>query len=356
MGYDKYEVKDAIEVEDMYQLLDSLGAEPDYFTNYLACKTICHNGSSKKMYYFLDTKLFYCFSGDCGSFDIFELLYRIRDYDLNTAVNYVVSFCNLYGKVKETDDGALTEDWKIFKNHEKFLDIDLKTDDVVLPEISEEVLSHLPRPHIKDWEDEGISHDICEYMGICYNPSSGGIVIPHRDINGRLVGIRERTLVKEEETRGKYKPSILGGQMYGHRLAFNLYGLDKAKSNIAKAEMAIVVEGEKSCLKGIEYLGTSNNIVVAVCGSSLSAYQFRLLRQCGAREIVIGFDSDYETPGDENYWRTVEKFEKLHNKFKSQANISFLFDKEKKYLKYKDSPFDAGKDAFFALWRDRVIL
>ena len=41
--------------------------------------------------------------------------------------------------------------------------------------------------------------------GIAYNPRTHGIVIPHYDINNELVGIRERTLVKEEEQFGKYK-------------------------------------------------------------------------------------------------------------------------------------------------------
>mgnify|MGYP003311864299 CR=1 FL=1 len=50
--------------------------------------------------------------------------------------------------------------------------------------------------------------------GICYDPVLQGIVIPHYNIDGELVGIRERTLIKEEEENGKYKPAILNYQMY----------------------------------------------------------------------------------------------------------------------------------------------
>ena len=42
--------------------------------------------------------------------------------------------------------------------------------------------------------------------GICYDPLNMGIVIPHYDIDNNLIGIRERTLIKEEEVFGKYKP------------------------------------------------------------------------------------------------------------------------------------------------------
>ena len=38
--------------------------------------------------------------------------------------------------------------------------------------------------------------------GICFDPKNYGIVIPHFDINNNLVGIRERTLIDENEKYG----------------------------------------------------------------------------------------------------------------------------------------------------------
>ena len=355
MGYDKHEVKEAIDTDDMFQLLESLGAEPDYYTNHLACRTICHGGDSKKLYYFLDTKMFYCFTGDCGSFDIFELIQKVKNIDLNSAILYVVNFFNLQTKLSFQDLDEM-EDWKIFERNQKIFDISVQNDDVVLPDYNEDVLTYLPQPKILPWEKEGISKDIADFYEICYNPASGCIVIPHRDVNGRLVGIRERTLVKDNEIFGKYRPAVIGDTMYNHKLAFNLYGLDRVKHNIERAEIAVVAESEKSCLKGAEYLGTSGNIVVAVCGSSMSAYQLKLLKDCGAKEVCFAFDADYKELGDAEFQETIKKFEKIHSKFSSKVNVSFLFDKEQKYLGYKDSPLDAGKEAFLDLWKNRVVL
>lgn len=67
---------------------------------------------------------------------------------------------------------------------------------------------------------------------ICYNPSSQAIVIPHYDENGFLIGIRERTLIKENEIYGKYRPTYLNKQMYNHPLGFSLYNLNNSKNNI----------------------------------------------------------------------------------------------------------------------------
>ena len=53
--------------------------------------------------------------------------------------------------------------------------------------------------------------------------SQNKIVIPHFDINGRLVGIRGRALEKKEiEESGKYRPIQIGSVLYAHPLQFNL--------------------------------------------------------------------------------------------------------------------------------------
>ena len=70
------------------------------------------------------------------------------------------------------------------------------------------------------WLKEGISQEVMDSYGIAFDPVMWGIVIPHYDINGKLIGIRERTLIKEEEINGKYKPAILNYQMYNHPLRF----------------------------------------------------------------------------------------------------------------------------------------
>ena len=70
---------------------------------------------------------------------------------------------------------------------------------------------------IKPWLDEGISQQALDNAEIGYYPGDAQITIPHFDKNGRFIGLRGRTLVKEEaELYGKYRPMKVNGQMYNH--------------------------------------------------------------------------------------------------------------------------------------------
>ena len=81
---------------------------------------------------------------------------------------------------------------------------------------------------------------------ICFDPKNYGIVIPHYDVNGRLIGIRERCLITEEAAiKGKYRPAYLNKQLYNHPLSFNLYNLNNSKDNIKRMKKAFVFEGKR---------------------------------------------------------------------------------------------------------------
>lgn len=356
MSYSKEDVKDLLEMEDIFSLLEYFEAEPQMFGSYIASKTICHGGDSHKLYYYENTRLFKCYTGGCDTFDVFELVQKVNDIDdLNAAVYFVVNFFNLHHEIQESDEEFNTEDWKVFNRWNKVLNIKTSNDTICLPEYEFDLIKHYPQPRVLNWEREGISKEICDYMDIKYNPLDGSILIPHYDMNERLVGVRSRTLVKEMEEFGKYRPSRIKGQLLNHPLAFNLYGLNKAKSNIEKMKLAIVVESEKAVLQYLSYFGTASNICVAVCGGSLSRHQLQLLLDLGVQEVVIGFDRDFEELGDEGYCKVVDRLQKIYDKYSNLVNISFLFDKEK-ILSYKASPLDHGADAFLYLFRNRIIL
>lgn len=358
MGYDKDEVKDALTDEDVFEILEQLGAEPQENSNgNLVCKTICHGGESHKLYYYSNTRLFRCYT-DCGdSFDIFELIKRVQNIDLDTAIAYVVNFFNLYSKLDTVDDSAIDRDeWNTIETYKKLASIRINNEKVVLPEIPENIIEYYPQPRIIPWEHEHISKEVCDYMGIRYDPVNGSILIPHYDENDRLIGIRQRTLLQEEEQWGKYRPWRNGKMMFNHPLAFALYGLNKVKDNIQDMGIAIVFESEKSALAAMSYLGTLSSIGVAVCGSSISKYQFKLLKDLGINELCIAFDNDWHTIGDMDWQRTTDRWEKLYKKFNSDANISFMYDRSGTLLPYKSSPTDQGKEVFMELWRDRIFL
>ena len=364
--YDKEELKKELTLEQVYDLLTELGAEPILKDNYIICKTICHNSdlanASHKLYYYSNTRLFHCYTG-CGdaSFDIYELVLKvnknagIQNFSLSRAITFVAKY---FGYTAETfdfeDNQDTSEDWKLINNFKRNREksqpqiIELKTYD-------NKALRYLPHPHIIPWEKENITFDIMEARGICYNPISEGIVIPHYDINGNLIGIRERTLIKENEVYGKYRPAIIGGKMYNHPLGFSLYNLNNSKKAISQFKKAIVFEGEKSTLLYASYFGQESDISVACCGSNLINYQIKLLLSLGVKEIIIAFDKQFQEIGDKEWQKWVIKLKTLYNKYGNYVNISYMFDKDN-LLGYKDSPIDCGKDTFLELFKRRVTI
>ena len=361
MTYSKENVKQNISDEDVFVLLDCLGGEPEECGEYIVSKTICHNvvDGSRKLYYYYNTQLFTCFT-HCGTFDIIELVQKVKNLDLNAAIYFLVSFFNLEWKISEADDiDYSVEDWKIFDRNQTLEEIaaeDKTYHAVHLDEYDDDIIQYYPQPVIYQWDKEHISKEVCDYMNIHYDPLNGCVIIPHYDEDNRCVGIRQRTLVQEQEEWGKYRPWRHGKDQYNHPLAFNLYGLPQAKKNIQNMKTAIIVESEKSVLQYISYFGLAGDICIAVCGSSLSKYQFETLQKIGAEELVIAFDKDYHDMNDEeNFNNFIEKMRRIHNKYNSLCNLSFIVD-TLDLLDYKQSPLDKGRDVFLELFRNRKYM
>ena len=358
MTYDKHIVKEHISIEDVYSIVDYFGGEPQDYGEYLICKTICHNGDSNKLYYYATSQLFVCYT-HCGSFDIFELVQKVKGLDdLNAAIFFVVNFLNMQSEIDEIDDTDYSADIKVFTRYENQLELANKStslDKMVLDECDLSVIQYYPQFRIKSWEKENISKEVCDYMGIRYDPVDGNILIPHLDEDGRCIGIRQRTLVQENEKYGKYKPWRHQGKMYNHPLAFNLYGLYNAKDRIQQMQTAVIAESEKAVLQYQTYFGTANNICVAACGSSISRYQFELLEKLGIKEMVIAFDHDFEDYNSKESLDVQEKIARIAKKFTANVNVSVLIDKEG-ILPYKASPLDMGKETFLYLFRNRIML
>lgn len=359
MTYNKEEIRNSLTTKQVFDLLTHLNAEPVMKNGNIIAKTICHGGESHKLYYYSHNKLFHCYT-DCGdSFDIFELVKRVNGegFGLPQAINYIGQY---FGFNKSKEKGfnlSLTsESIKYLQDLERIQNIDISAKKIELKEYDAPFLKNFPRPHIIPWEKDQITKEIMDYYEICFNPLNGSVVIPHRDNLGRLVGIRERTLsIEDAERYGKYRPMLLGKQMYNHPLSFNLYGLYQNQENIKRSKIAFVAEGEKSVLQYGSMFGQENNLATAICGSSFTYYQAKLLIDLGVREIIVGLDKQYQELGDAEHTKLVKNLTNIHKKFGNFVTISYLFDKEN-ILNYKSSPTDEGKDKFLYLFRNRINL
>ena len=362
--YDKDAIKNNLTIEQVRDLIAELGGEPQLQHEVLLCKTICHGGDSHKLYYYDNTKLCRCYTG-CAepTFDIFELVRKVKsreldcDYQLPQAIQYVAQYFG-YTPSERVDETptSIDADLQYLENYDRISNISLETKIVELKEYDGKFLKNLPRPRIEPWIKDGISQEVMNFYEICYDPKNCGIVIPHRDVNGRLIGIRERTLIKENaELYGKYRPMKLNKQMYNHPLSFALYGLYQNQENIKRVKKAFVFESEKSVLQYATMFGQENNIAVAICGSSFIQYQAWLLINMGVQEIIVGLDKQYQELNDDEHKKLVRNLKGIHNKYGQFVTISYLFDKEN-LLSYKASPTDEGKEKFLQLYKNRVNL
>ena len=364
--FDKQEIRDSLSIDNIFEILEEWGGEPEYCSTGLIARTICHNrlndDASRKLYYYDNTGLFRCYTG-CEEpvFDIFQLCIKVMDlqhnikYDLNDAVRWIAHRFGMSGKEEDSPEEDGLEDWRILANYARIQDIQVSTPNIILEEYDDTILSRFNYDvKIKPWLDEGISQQALDNAEIGYYPGDAQITIPHFDKNGRFIGLRGRTLVKEEaELYGKYRPMKVNGQMYNHPLGLNLYNFNNARCVIPKMRKAVVFEGEKSVLKAQSYFGFDNDIYVACCGSSLSSYQTQLLIDAGAQEIIIAFDRQFKTIGDDEYNHLLNNLKKIQLKNKKSVNISYILDK-KRLTGYKDAPIDKGPEIFLKLFKERI--
>ena len=221
---------------------------------------------------------------------------------------------------------------------------------VTLPPFNEGALDTFIPYYAPEWLRDGITKEAMDKFGIKYSISQHKIIIPHRDVTGRLVGIRGRALNEWEiENVGKYMPVRLEQTWYKHPLSMNLYGLYENKENIQKRKICFVAEGEKSVLQSDSF--SFPNCTVATCGSSgINKYQLNMLLQIpGIQEIVLCYDNE-ELPGEDKY------FNKLYEnckKYSQYVNMSFIYVRNGE-LNLKESPFDRGEETFLKLLNKRV--
>ena len=339
-------VKD-LKDEEVIRLMYELGADRHEETdNYIIFPTICHNENateaSMKLYYYKDTHLLYCYTED-GPMTIYKFLenyYKTRNIEYNWGQDIlkVVFQCSAATE--------LTTKETIFKQSLK--DKYRKRQSIQLAAYSPNVLESFVKQYPIEWLEDNISAGAMDKYNIRYSISQNKIIIPHYDINNRLVGIRGRALNESEIAYAKYAPVKIEDIVYKHKLSLNLYGLNHNWKNIKELGICYIAESEKAVLQS-ELFG-EKNCTVAICGSSLNIYQIKLLMQhCQPKEIVLCLDKE-ELPGEDKYFY---KLWNMCSKYKLYTNMSFIYDREN-LLNLKDSPFDRGRNIFNKLLEKRV--
>lgn len=340
------EVKNRITDCQMISLVKSLGGDFDEAlstSEYLIFSSILYHdldacNHSYKMYYYRETKTFHDYKlGE--SFDIFNLICKLKDCNILQAKDYICSHCGIKGNRKINKNTYLwADDFLSFEEPKR------ESNKIY----DKSILNIFRKLYHISWIKDNITIESMEKFGILYGYNK--IIIPLFDLNNDLIGIRYRTL--EENADFKYKPYLdAQGVMYTFKTGYNFYGLKENYSNIKKYKECILFESEKSVLQCDGYL--KHNIALGMFGKALTQEKINILLSLNVKTVNIAIDFDYkDTETLDKYFKSVYN---IYKKLKPYFNVYLLYNKNLPHG-YKDSPSDKGKELFLKYLKSRIFI
>ena len=359
---DKDAILNSLTKEDIIKICTEMGS-PTFKENvqgelcFSTC--ICHGGDSPyKLVYYPNTQLFTCFT--CGDhYGIIELVIRasrLKGRNL-TWFKALAKIAQITGKSYEGTPEEPTKTITDFEWINRLNSIKKNTKNIPnLTEINENILEIFWYVPYQGWLDEHISREALSRFEIGYYGLTNQITIPHRDMNGRLIGIRGRYLSDyDAQMFGKYVPLFINGEFLSHQLGSNLYGLHVVKDKIKQCKKIMLVEAEKSVLQAYSYF-RDDSFVVGLCGFNITFTQIKImLKELKVEEVIVGFDRDYEEADSFEATAYYQKIIKKVAPLVPYCRVYLVLDKKDR-LGYKDSPTDKGKDTLIELMKEKILI
>lgn len=251
--------------------------------------------------------------------DIFDLICYNEDCSFPEALKFC---CNLFGLDYYQEPEDIPESLQILKMLQQMATEEGVNDDAPLKPINEKILSYYFPYGNKLWEDDGISLSTQRLFEVAFDPMTNSIVIPIRDEQGSLVGIKAR--------RMEYDPdSGLSKYFFLEPCSKSrvLYGLFQNIKLIQLTGVVWVGESEKFVqqLYDMGYYGVSTG------GTKISKAQVEMLTRLNAK-IVFCYDEDVNE----------EQLKNISNMFLEGVPVYAIIDKEH-ILENKESPSDNPK-------------
>lgn len=377
----KEELLSQVTTEDVIKLLQGYNADYKNGRNgEIIFKSVCHDSDSYKLYYYPNSQSFMCYSC-CGSLSLLDFIMRMEDCEFREAIEFLANFIGIsISKGHKKRVGLISHKRPLeeVERYKKRKELTQKyhrgqQEIIQLPSYNEGVLDTFFPYYPNDWYELGINEEVAYDFGIGMNFGDNCCTIPHRDIYGNLVGIKCRNFDQALVDRGlKYIPITVNGLTYRYPQQYNLYGIWQNKGNIKRLKKAIIFESEKSVLLYGSMFGQENNIALALCGTTLSKYQVKLLLSLEVKEVVIAIDKQYkqyiingdydeehidkDTKKDiEEYNNYFKKLIKYYSLLGNYVSMSVIFCEDNR-LDYKDSPIDKGKEVFCELNQENYVI
>ena len=234
---------------------------------------VCHGGDNYTLVYYNDTHMFNCLTC-CGFMDIFTLVQKVLGCDFNEAIKFLaeklgITYVGERRGIKKPIDYEVKQCLQLL---EQFSDT---IRPVITPIQNISLLNYFDdKTFYQGWIDEGISIESMQKFGIRWYELEKYIIIPCKDMDGEVIGVRRRAL----NDTPKYMPLIKNEFDYSFSTGAVLYGLYENKDIISRTNKAVIFEGEKSVMKA-DTMFKGKCPAVATYGSHITVNQIALLQQ-----------------------------------------------------------------------------
>jgi len=372
-----------LDEQDFWGLFVRLGVEPRWVTSAgkqsIQIIGACHQGEHHSALFDPTTIKITCFS-ECG-----------RGMWFHTWVMKAIGLSNPYEAKEYIEDWIENQDIDLTGRISKKTDfeyIEKPYQPLIInpvPGMPIEILDELNKRFMREltgdkslsnlvWSKvDGILAQTLLDFDVAYDPVTGSVMLPHHNELGEIVGIYERSfkpLRREIKNscpdltykqllsfpRAKYVPLLRDEQYrteektsWSFPNSQNLYGLHKAKNAIKETGIALVFEGGKSVMLAHQ-MGYPFSVATHTFGAHLN--HISMLINCGAKEIVLAFDKQYEDKSGQPWILYEKKTKQLASKVNKFVKVSRIIDDDN-LIDYKDAPIDKGKDIFDYLFQNR---
>lgn len=330
-------------------------------------ESACHGSANYKLYYYEgeDGGKFHCYI--CGTHgNLIDLLVELSGYTFQEAMQSIGKVLginvNTRKKVRGLNLGIEeNKDMDFLSIHNRKIRETRRIETFY----DDSVLSRFDEVYPLCWQQEGIDGYTAEKFDLRFDHNHNRAIIPVRNLDGKLIGIRVRNFDEQTVERGfKYMPLEFQGESYRFPTSTTLYGLYENQHTIRAKRKAIIFEGEKSTMVVDSYY-QGECFALATYGTNFSHVHRDELLKLGVSEVTIAWDKEYcEEYYDEKYNGTKEQklmfsyFEKLKKVCKllhsyMTVNLIIDFDNE---LSMKDAPCDKGKQTFESLMKKKITI
>lgn len=334
--------KQSITDQQILYLMLSLDIEmkkttPEYFIFESKCCKQDYHKRSPKLYYYKKTNSFFCYSCQLSG-DIFVLIQHLIQCNFVQALQFICDKLCIDSELYERQAPRYNYQWQDY--YSQFLAIPKAQQELKV--YDDNILDLFSEKYHDSWIDYGLSIEVMKHFEIKWYDLQQQIVIPVRDANDNLIGIRARNI--NPCAKAKYIPlQTLDGEIYSFPTNMILYGEKQNENYIKQHKTLWLVEGEKSVLKSAEWFGMENNPTLAMFGGNLSQCNKEYILRLGVREVILIADRDFDAIDSVEYKIWKRKTDRITEQLRNYCKFKVVWDKEFK-LNKKDNLFDGDKE------------